>query len=76
MLPIISSFYGNEVFVTAQPFMPFWGEVQSKAPDGSSITTYEGAEYNLLEAAATALNFTIGVSPSDSYANVSGRKYT
>lgn len=50
--------------------MPFWGEVQSQAPDGSSLTSFEGSDYQLLVAVAAVLNFTFRVLPSTSWAEV------
>ncbi|KAK3884240.1 hypothetical protein Pcinc_011516 [Petrolisthes cinctipes] len=62
------NFYGSVVNVTAQPFMPFWGEVVQGSEDGrSTVTRYTGTDYYLLETVATVLNFTISVTPSASW---------
>ena len=69
------SLYGSEVNVTALPFMPFWGEVKGQAPDGTTVTRYEGSDYQMLMAVASALNFTIRVLHSTSWAQVSSLRH-
>lgn len=56
--------------VTALPFMPYWGNEDIPTPNGTSITKYEGSDYQLLVAMATVLNFTFQVLPSESWAEV------
>ncbi|XP_063886436.1 ionotropic receptor 93a-like [Scylla paramamosain] len=63
-----SKFYGAVLNVTPLPFMPFWGEVEVQTPDGTSVTKYEGSDYQMLLAVASALNFTFRVLPSNSWA--------
>lgn len=67
-------FYGATVNVTALPYMPMWGVVESQAPDGSPVTRYEGSDYQMLAAVADGLNFTIRVLPSKSWVEVSRLK--
>lgn len=70
-----SRFYGAVVNVTPLPFMPFWGEVEVQTPDGTTVTQYEGSDYQMLLAVSAALNFTFRVLPSSSWAEVSGLRY-
>ncbi|KAK8397752.1 hypothetical protein O3P69_004503 [Scylla paramamosain] len=63
-------FYGAVLNVTPLPFMPFWGEVEVQTPDGTSVTKYEGSDYQMLLAVASALNFTFRVLPSNSWAEI------
>lgn len=65
-----SSFHGAPVNVTAMSFMPFWGEEETRARDGASVTKYEGSDYRLLMTVAEALNFTIRVLPSKTWTEV------
>ncbi|KAK4302142.1 hypothetical protein Pmani_025761 [Petrolisthes manimaculis] len=65
------NFYGSVVNVTGQPFMPFWGEVVQGSEEGrSTVTRYTGSDYYLLETVASALNFTISVTPSASWQEI------
>ncbi|XP_045112357.1 uncharacterized protein LOC123505234 [Portunus trituberculatus] len=64
------NFHGAAVNVTAQPYMPYWGEEQTKEPDGSRMTIYRGSDYRLLEAVASVLNFKIRVIPTLSWDDV------
>ncbi|XP_050712684.1 uncharacterized protein LOC126996356 [Eriocheir sinensis] len=64
------NFYGAAVNVTALPYMPVWGVVESQAPVDSPVTRYEGSDYQMLAAVADGLNFTIRVLPSKSWAEV------
>ncbi|KAK8397753.1 hypothetical protein O3P69_004504 [Scylla paramamosain] len=54
-------------------FMPFWDEVKIQTPNGTIVTKYEGSDYQLLLAVAAALNFTIRVLPSNSWAEVTSQ---
>ncbi|XP_045111731.1 glutamate receptor ionotropic, kainate 2-like [Portunus trituberculatus] len=61
-----SNFYGSQVNVTALPFAPFWEEQKGTG----NITLYSGTDYYTLAAIASALNFTIYVVPTSSWAEV------
>ncbi|XP_063886360.1 ionotropic receptor 21a-like [Scylla paramamosain] len=63
-------FHGATVNVTGFTFMPFWGEEETKTSNGTSVIRYEGSDYKMLTAVAEALNFTIRVLPSKSWAEV------
>ncbi|MPC20385.1 hypothetical protein E2C01_013327 [Portunus trituberculatus] len=62
-----SIFHGAEVKVTARPFPPYWleGEEERGAADG-----YHGTDYLLLQAVASALNFTVAVVPTSDWNEV------
>ncbi|KAK8397750.1 hypothetical protein O3P69_004501 [Scylla paramamosain] len=62
------NFYGAKVNVTAKPFMPYWGEDVEQHPGGSRKTVYLGSDYQLLAAVASAMNFTVWVMPTPSWA--------
>ncbi|XP_063886437.1 uncharacterized protein LOC135114467 [Scylla paramamosain] len=64
------NFHGTAVNVTAQPYMPYWGEEEARGPDGSRVIMYRGSDYRLLEAVASVLNFTIRVIPTSSWDDV------
>nr|XP_053655864.1 uncharacterized protein LOC128704756 [Cherax quadricarinatus] len=64
-----SNFYGARVNVTALPFPPYWDEV--KGPDNTTV--YSGTDFYTLEAISMALNFTINVVPTTSWAEVTQR---
>ncbi|XP_063886358.1 uncharacterized protein LOC135114385 [Scylla paramamosain] len=64
-----SNFYGTRVNVTALPFAPFWEERKGLG----NITLYSGTDYYTLAAIASALNFTIYVVPTSSWAEVRRR---
>ncbi|XP_053655872.1 ionotropic receptor 93a-like [Cherax quadricarinatus] len=64
-----SNFYGATVNVTALPFAPFWDAVEGP---GDTIL-YTGSDYFLLMAIAEALNFTVYVVPTSSWAEVTER---
>ncbi|KAK8397754.1 hypothetical protein O3P69_004505 [Scylla paramamosain] len=68
-----ANFYGAQVNVTALPFMPYWGNEDIRTPNGTSVIKYEGSDYQLLLAVAAALNFTIRVLPSRSWAEVTSQ---
>ena len=65
------SFHGALVQVTARPYMPYWDEKEMRVHDGSRTIEYHGSDYRLLETVATALNFTVQVLPTSSWAEVS-----
>lgn len=52
--------------VTALPFSPFWEE--REGPDNTTL--YSGTDYYTLLAIAAALNFTVRVVPTSSWAEV------
>lgn len=56
--------------VTALPWPPYWDEVEDKAPDGSVVKRYSGSDYLALVAISEALNFTVNVVPTASWAEV------
>ena len=56
--------------VTTMPFMPYWDEVKMQTSDGTSVSRYEGSDFQHLMFVAAALNFTFRVLPSDSWAEV------
>ncbi|MPC89779.1 hypothetical protein E2C01_084739 [Portunus trituberculatus] len=64
-------FYNAVVNVTAKPFMPYWGEKMEQHHDGSRTTIYYGSDYQLLAVVASAMNFTVRVMPTISWAEVS-----
>lgn len=49
--------------MTVHPFPPYWMEVESGRPDGSTIKRIAGRDYTMLETMAQALNFSISVMP-------------
>lgn len=51
-------------------FMPFWNEINMMTTNGTSVTKYEGSDYQLLLTVAAALNFTVRVLPSNSWEEV------
>lgn len=57
------SFYGAPLNMTVHPFPPYWMEVESGRPDGSTVKRIAGRDYTMLETMAQALNFTISVMP-------------
>lgn len=57
------SFYGAALNMTVHPFPPYWMEVESGRPDGSTIKRIAGRDYTMLETMAQALNFSISVMP-------------
>ncbi|XP_071527024.1 ionotropic receptor 93a-like [Panulirus ornatus] len=64
-----SNFYGATVNVTALPFPPYWSKLEAPG----NTTQYSGTDYYLLEAIADALNFTIYVVPTVTWAEVAQR---
>ncbi|KAK8397751.1 hypothetical protein O3P69_004502 [Scylla paramamosain] len=66
-LTIVAGLPKTKVNVTAQPYMPYWGEEEARGPDGSRVIMYRGSDYRLLEAVASVLNFTIRVIPTSSW---------
>ncbi|XP_045111733.1 uncharacterized protein LOC123504892 [Portunus trituberculatus] len=67
------NFHGATVNVTGFSFMPFWGEEETKTSNGTSVIRYEGSDYRMLTIVAAALNFTIRVLPSKTWAEVTQR---
>lgn len=49
--------------MTVHPFPPYWMEVESERPDGSTVKRIAGRDYTMLKTMAEALNFTIAVMP-------------
>ncbi|KAG7163523.1 Ionotropic receptor 21a-like 3 [Homarus americanus] len=66
--PKYSNFYGAKVNVTGLPFPPYWDAV--KGPDNT--TQYSGTDYMTLVTVADALNFTVYIMPTTSWAEVTG----
>ncbi|XP_071527034.1 LOW QUALITY PROTEIN: ionotropic receptor 21a-like [Panulirus ornatus] len=66
-------FFGAKVNVTAQPWPPFWQEVEDKTPDGTVAKLYSGSDYLTLKTVSEALNFTINVVPTASWAEAARR---
>lgn len=65
-----NSFHGATVNVSAEPYLPFWGEGELRVSDGSREITYFGSDFELLNAVALALNFTFRVLPTSSWEEV------
>ena len=65
------SFHGAAVNVTAEPYIPYWGEEEMQAPDGSKTIVYRGSDYRLVEAVASVLNFTVRVLPTSEWTEAS-----
>ncbi|XP_037797027.1 ionotropic receptor 21a-like [Penaeus monodon] len=61
------SFYGAQVNVTSQAFIPKWMEKVVTLPDGSKTIRYSGMDYYALTAIADALNFSINIIPTASF---------
>lgn len=66
ILACIFSFHGSVLNVTALPFTPFWDE--SIDSDGKSH--FAGTDYQTAAAIANALNFSMYVVPTSSWAEV------
>ncbi|KAK8397747.1 hypothetical protein O3P69_004498 [Scylla paramamosain] len=64
------NFYGGKVNVTSGPYMPYWDEEEVLAADGSKTILYRGSDYLMVDAIASALNFTIRVLPTSSWAEL------
>ncbi|XP_047485604.1 ionotropic receptor 21a-like [Penaeus chinensis] len=62
-----SNFYGAQVNVTAQTYIPKWKEKVVKLPDGSEVTRYSGSDYLALTVIADALNFSLNIIPTASF---------
>ncbi|XP_071517573.1 ionotropic receptor 93a-like isoform X2 [Panulirus ornatus] len=66
-----SNFNRAVVNVTALPYKPYWMTVGNGGPtSGEATVTYSGSDRLLLEAIASALNFTIHVLPVKSWEEV------
>ena len=50
--------------------MPYWEEEEVVADDGSKTTVYRGSDYRMVDAIASALNFTVHVLPTSSWTEV------
>lgn len=68
---IVTSFHRAVLNVTALTYMPFWEEKEVQTSKGPSVAKYDGTDYQLLMTTAAALNFTIQVLRSKSWADVS-----
>ncbi|XP_063886457.1 uncharacterized protein LOC135114485 [Scylla paramamosain] len=64
------NFYGAKVNVTSGPYMPYWDEEEVLAADGSKTIVYRGSDYRMVDAIASALNFTVRVLPTSSWTEV------
>ncbi|XP_063886454.1 ionotropic receptor 21a-like isoform X2 [Scylla paramamosain] len=64
------NFYGAKVNVTSEPYMPYWDEEEVLAADGSKTIVYRGSDYRMVDAIASALNFTVRVLPTSSWTEV------
>ncbi|ROT65054.1 Variant Ionotropic Glutamate Receptor [Penaeus vannamei] len=62
-----ANFYGAQVNVTSQTFIPKWKEKVVKLPDGREVLHYSGMDYQALVAIADALNFSAKVIPTASF---------
>ena len=67
----LHSFYGAAVNVTAESYMPYWGEETVRDHDGSRTMVYRGSDYRLVKTIASVLNFTVRVIPTSSWSEVS-----
>ncbi|ROT67556.1 Variant Ionotropic Glutamate Receptor [Penaeus vannamei] len=68
--PKFDNFYGAPLNMTVHPFPPYWMEVESGRPDGSTVKRIAGRDYTMLETMAQALNFTISVMPDADWEEV------
>ncbi|XP_063886450.1 glutamate receptor ionotropic, delta-1-like [Scylla paramamosain] len=50
--------------------MPYWDEEEVLAADGSKTIVYRGSDYRMVDAIASALNFTVRVLPTSSWTEV------
>lgn len=69
-LILSTSFYGAQVNVTSQTFIPKWKEKVVKLPNGREVLHYSGMDYQALVAIADALNFSANVIPTASFEEV------
>ncbi|XP_071526955.1 ionotropic receptor 21a-like [Panulirus ornatus] len=65
-----SDFYGAKVNITSRSWPPYWDEADTRAPDGTVVKQYSGSDYLTLKTVSEALNFTINVVPTSSWAEV------
>ncbi|XP_042876367.1 glutamate receptor ionotropic, delta-1-like [Penaeus japonicus] len=68
--PKFDNFYGASLNMTVHPFPPYWMEVESERPDGSTVKRIAGRDYTMLKTMAEALNFTIAVMPDADWEEV------
>ncbi|XP_042878446.1 ionotropic receptor 21a-like [Penaeus japonicus] len=63
-----SNFYGAQVNVTSQTWIPQWKESVIRSPDGTEVTKYSGMDYQAIVVIAEVLNFTVNIIPTATFA--------